>query len=161
MFKFFWKFRRFLYFHTIPAVSLIMVSFFLFKINYLHLRPFLKIHKNFSCNLHISKNHAYFLTYQMSILYITNTHRDLCSPSFVADNLSELFLHPSILLIKDSRSAWLIDGEWLIRLLVLIKLKYLCVFGLITYKTTKIFICTYFLWDWSLCFVLNEWLQFK
>ena len=34
----------------------------------------------------------------------------ICLPIFVMDDFSKLFLHPSILLIKDSKSALTIDG---------------------------------------------------
>ena len=46
-----------------------------------------------------------------------------CSLTLDVDYFSKLFLHPSILLIKDSRSAYIIDVliRCLIRILVLIK----------------------------------------
>ena len=65
----------------------------------------------------------------------------ICSPTFVADDFSKLFLHPSIILTKDS---YCIHNRWcLLSFLVLIKLYYLSVFRR-HYNTTEIFIFTYF-----------------
>ena len=78
---------------------------------------------------------------------------------FPVDNFSELLLHLSILLIKDSRSAWIIDGvlsdcqSWL-NSNILVSLE-----GITTPQKSS-FPHT-FSWDSSLLFVLNEWKQLK
>ena len=78
---------------------------------------------------------------------------------FPVDNFSELFLHLSILLIKDSRSAWIIDGvlsdwqSWL-NSNILVSLE-----GTITPQKSS-FPHT-FSWNSSLLFFLNEWKQLK
>ena len=84
---------------------------------------FLKGLQNFSITIFTS-------VYIMLIFYATKFRNSrteypqgICSPTLDVDYFSKLFLHPSILLIKDSRSAYIIGVliRCLIRILVLIK----------------------------------------
>ena len=100
---FIYKYQRLLHFHMVPADLLIITSFFLFEINY------------FDCSLKNLQN--FFMQYSplytsclLSMLLnevIAGIEKPggICSRTFVQNEFSGLFLHPSMFLIMHSRSA--------------------------------------------------------
>ena len=68
------------------------------------MRALLKIHKNVSCNLYSSTSCSFSMSLNDNSVDIEKPN-GICLASFVKDEFSVLFLHPSIFSIKHSRSA--------------------------------------------------------
>ena len=97
----FYRYERVLHFHMITAVLLI-ISFFLFKINCLPLRNY----KTFSYNLCIQSLYTLCIFSMLLNEDIVGIGKPYGIPSltFVGDEFSALFLHPSIFSITHSGS---------------------------------------------------------
>ena len=103
IFELFCKNRRFLFFHAIPAVFFEWYYFLICKVNYLHCVLTQRFTKPFqSSPLYTSR---LFSIPSNTHIVDTKCQQGICSPSLVVDDFSGLFLHPSTVLIKDSRSA--------------------------------------------------------
>ena len=100
----FYKYNRFLHFHIIPANYLLIISFFSFLNQFFSFRVLLRIRKTFMQSLPLNTS-CLFRTPLNDNIVDTEKPDGIYSPTFVADNFSGLFLHPSIFSLKDSRSA--------------------------------------------------------
>ena len=86
---------------------MLMVSFSSFQSCLYSLRALLRINTILLFGLYHRLHHDI-----LSNVHIVDTDylQGICSDTFVLDYFLELFLHPSFYLIRDSRSAELIDG---------------------------------------------------
>ena len=99
---FFNKNNRFLHFHMIPAALLLITYFFLIRINYLHCvlsSGFIKLIYAIFTTIYI------ILIFMLSNEDIVDIEKPdgICLPEFVTDEFSGLYLHPSIIFIKQLR----------------------------------------------------------
>ena len=84
----------------IPATVLLITSFFLFKINYLHC----VLSQGFTKVFHVIFTTLYIRLLNDAIVDIERLD-EICLSTFAVDEFSKLFLHPSIFSFKHSRSA--------------------------------------------------------
>ena len=92
-----------MYLHVILILFLLTVTFFSFQNQLCFLHVLLKIHKCFSNGLFRNIKYVCLLC-DLQIADIEYP-QGICSPIFVVEDFSGLFSHPSIFLIKHSRSA--------------------------------------------------------
>ena len=94
---FFINYNRLLNFNMIPAVLLLMISFFIFKINYLN---FLKDSQNFFIQtLPLHTSCLFSMLLNDNIVDIGKSD-GICLPTFVVNEFSALFLHQSVFSIN-------------------------------------------------------------
>ena len=105
----FLKYNILLRFDLVLILLLLTVTFFSFQNHLYFLRVALKKYKTFSYNLFNNIKHDCFLYDQITKLLtsveIVQYLQRICSPIFVVEEFSGLFVHPSIFLIKGTMSA--------------------------------------------------------
>ena len=105
IFIFFYKYNRFLHFYIIPAALWLINSFFLFLKLIIFIACPLKNPQNFSIQcLPLCKSCSFTRLLNGDIVDIEKPD-EICSHTFVVNEFSGLFLHPSIFSIIHSRSA--------------------------------------------------------
>ena len=102
-FKFFLdQYNRFLHFHVISTALLSITSFFLFKTIIFIASSLMYSQDLFIQSLRLHTSCLFSLLLNDDIVDTENSD-GICSPTFVADEFSGLFLHPSIFSIKQLR----------------------------------------------------------
>ena len=100
-----YRYNRLLHFHIITAALLLITSFFLFLKLIIFIVCSLKKLQNFFMQSLLLYTSCLFSMLLNDDIVDIEKPDGICSLTFVVDEFSALFLHPSIFFIKHSRSA--------------------------------------------------------
>ena len=126
--------------------------FLLFKVNYLYCVCIMKHSQNFFMQYSPLHTSCWFSIPSHVHIVDTEYPQEICSPTFVVDDLSKLLFHPYIFLIKDSRSTYGVwsDFQYWLNSNVLVSSEDIT-------TTQNSLLSHTFLRDSNLFFVMSEW----